>query len=57
MKKYHVGDYKTFKKIVVDRYVKRQNKVGGMAYCRYQPNSEGVYPLSISAIPGRLFCI
>ena len=31
--------------------------VGGMAYCRYQPDSKGVYPLSISARPGRLFCI
>ena len=30
--------------------------VGGLAYCRYQPDSEGVYPLSTSARPGRLFC-
>ena len=34
-----------------------KSNVSGVAYCRYQPDSEGVYPLSTSARPGRLFCI
>ena len=31
------------------------SKVDGVAYCRYQPNSEGVYPLFANARTGRLF--
>ena len=37
--------------------VVKKSKVGGVAYCRYQPDSEGVCSLSTSARPGRLFCI